>query len=155
MLPEHKKQIHNPKAQIEKPAFGRIICTRRRQLQVSQTSLAKLIKVSDSYMSRLESGLSRPSIYLIMRLAEELALDSRQLLAVVNPSIAMMIGPDEHQEPSFAWDEFRNNTKVTRLYNVTSQEIDLLSKVATMGRVSSARDFIYILLAVRNALAKY
>jgi transcriptional regulator with XRE-family HTH domain len=134
--------------------FGSIICTRRHEFQFSQRHLAKLIKVSAGYISQLEVGRGHPSTHLVMRIAEELLLDQRQLMVLANPRIAKILGFDDHQDVRPAWDKFRSDTRLRRLYKITFQEIDLLSQVATMGTVSRSRDFIYILISVRNALAE-
>lgn len=134
--------------------FGSIIRTRRHEFQFSQRHLAKLIKVSGAYISQLEVGRRHPSTHLVMRIAEALLLDQRQLMALVNPRIAKILGPDEYQDLRSAWDRFRSDTKLRRLYKITFQEIDLLSQVAMMGTALRSRDFIYILMSVRNALAE-
>jgi transcriptional regulator with XRE-family HTH domain len=149
----HKKQIDDPQTERGMREFGDIICTRRHEFRFSQRHLANLIKVSGAYVSRLEAGQGHPSPRLVMKIAEELLLDQRKLIALVSPRIAKMLGPDEDQEVRSAWETFRNDTQLRRLYKITFQELDLLRQISTMGSISRSADFIYILTSVRNALS--
>jgi transcriptional regulator with XRE-family HTH domain len=154
MFPERKKQIRNEKVLNNKREFARIIYKRRREFNFSQRYLAEMTKVSAAYISRLEAGRTHPSPHMVGKLAEELLLDQGQLMALVNPTIVNLINSDQEKDERSAWNKFRNDTILIRSYRLTSQEIDLLDHIATMGMVRRPRDFIYILMTVRNALAK-
>jgi transcriptional regulator with XRE-family HTH domain len=60
--------------------FGEFIREQRRRAELSQRQLAKLVNLSDTYMSQLERGLHEPSIRVLCALAEGLGLGTEQLL---------------------------------------------------------------------------
>ena len=153
-FPERKKRTQNAKVPTSQYDFARIICARRRDFNLSQSDLAQMTKVSAAYISRLEAGKSHPSIRMVGKLAEQLLLDQRQLLALVNPTILNVISPDEQKDARLAWNKFRNDATLKRRYRLSSEEIDLLGHIATMGMIRRSRDFIYILITIRNALAR-
>ena len=53
-----------------------------------------------------------------------------------------------------AWEQFNADQKLHRLHNVTPDEMGMLQRVALMGEIGSARDFVYILNTVRQALSR-
>ena len=53
-----------------------------------------------------------------------------------------------------AWEEFRKDDRIRRTYNITTDEMEMLASVATMGDVGSPRDFVYILQTIRHALGR-
>ena len=135
-------------------AFSKIIRERRRQLDLTQREVAKLIRTSTPYVGHLESGKRHPSEKILSRLAEVLRIDRRELFFLANPDTKVLL--DEEPAPvqeSSAWEEFRSDTSMHRLHRITAREMYMLSQVALMGQVRTSRDFIYILNTVRQSLA--
>jgi len=87
-------------------------------------------------------------------LAEVLGLDRRELFFLANPRAVELLRPNDPNSKKPAWEEFRKDDRIRRAHNISSDEMELLSTVATMGEISSPRDFIYILNAVRHALGR-
>jgi transcriptional regulator with XRE-family HTH domain len=135
-------------------SFGQVIRERRRQLDLTQQEVAHRIKTSTPYVGHLESGKRHPSEKIIGRLAEVLALDRRELFFLANPGMSELFTPKEPETRQSAWEEFRRDERLRRLHNITSEEMDLLSRVALLGEIASPRDFIYILNTVRHALRR-
>jgi len=127
--------------------FGQVIRERRRQL-------ARRIKTSTPYIGHLEGGKRHPSERVVSRLAEVLGLERRELFLLANPGAAELLDPRTSNKPPSAWDEFRRDERLRRQHNITAEEMEVLSRVALMGEISSPRDFIYILNAVRHALGR-
>jgi transcriptional regulator with XRE-family HTH domain len=134
--------------------FSQVVRERRRQLDLTQQEVAQRIKTSTPYVGHLESGKRRPSDKILRRLAEVLGLDRRELFFLVNPGAIEMLTPKNDSAQTSVWEEFRRDEKLRRLHKITTEEMDLLSHVATLGEPGSPRDFIYILHAVRHALGR-
>ncbi len=60
---------------------GSFIRTQRQVAELSQRELARLIDLSDTYLSQLERGLHEPSIRVLRSLADGLGLGAEQLIA--------------------------------------------------------------------------
>lgn len=141
-------------AKISKRTLGQTIRERRRQLNLTQQGVARRIKISTPYIGHLEADQRRPSIIVISRLATVLGLDQRDLFLLAHPKAAELITPDDGSHSKSAWNEFRGAVQLQRAHQITGEEMKLLSRVADMGEVSSPRDFIFIINAVRYALAR-
>jgi transcriptional regulator with XRE-family HTH domain len=140
-------------ARIKERTFGQVIRERRRQLDLTQEEVASRIKTSTPYVGHLESGKRHPSDKIVTRLAEVLGLDRRELFFLANPRTQALFS--EVKSPTESpWDDFKKNEQLRRVHNITGGEMEMLSRVALLGDVGSARDFIYILNTVRHAVGK-
>jgi len=134
--------------------FGQIIRERRRQLDLTQEEVAHRIKTSTPYVGHLESGKRHPSDKILTRLAEVLGLDRRELFFLANPRAQALLSPEAPASTIPAWEDFRKNEQLRRVHSISNEEMEMLSRVALLGEVRSARDFIYILNTVRHAVGR-
>ncbi len=134
--------------------FGQVIRQRRRQLDLTQEEVARKIKTSAPYVGLLETGKRHPSRQVIVKLANILGSDARDLFLSANPKVSSLVYEEPESELTPAWDAFVKDEKLRNIHNITGQEIEMLSRVAMMGQVRSPRDFIFILQAVRQALGR-
>ncbi len=134
--------------------FGQVIRERRRQLDLTQEEVAKRIKTSTPYVGHLESAKRHPSDKIVTRLAEVLGLDRRELFFLANPRAQALLTPEVDSAQDSAWEDFRKNEQMRRIHNISNDEMEMLSRVALLGDVRSARDFIYILNTVRHAVGR-
>lgn len=134
--------------------FGQIIRERRRQLDLTQEEVAHRIKTSTPYVGHLESGKRHPSDKILTRLAEVLGLDRRELFFLANPRAQALLSPETESTTIPAWEDFRKNEQLRRVHSISNEEMEMLSRVALLGEVRSARDFIYILNTVRHAVGR-
>ncbi|MEA2648688.1 MAG: hypothetical protein QOG61_1123 [Candidatus Binataceae bacterium] len=134
--------------------FGQVIRERRRQLDLTQEEVAHRIKTSTPYVGHLESGKRHPSDKILTRLAEVLGLDRRELFFLANPRAQALLSPETASTTIPAWEDFRKNEQLRRVHSISNEEMDMLSRVALLGEVRSARDFIYILNTVRHAVGR-
>jgi len=132
--------------------FGLVIRERRRQLGLYLEQLARRIRISPQYVGLLESGKRHPSDKVVARLAEVLGLDRRELFLLANPGARALLSPEPKSNSTSAWEAFRDNQRLRRIHHITTAEMEMLSEVALFGEVRAARDFTYILHAVRQAL---
>jgi transcriptional regulator with XRE-family HTH domain len=138
----------------KKRTLGPVLRERRRQLDLTQQEVARRIKTSTPYVGHLEADKRRPSNKVLTRLADVLGLSRRDLFILANPRVVELLGSSESDRRNSAWDLFRRDEEIRRVYHITVAEIELLSKVALMGDVISPRDFLFILNAVRHALGR-
>jgi len=134
--------------------FGQVIRERRRQLDLTQEEVAHRIKTSTPYFGHLESGKRHPSDKILTRLAEVLGLDRRELFFLANPRAQALLSPETESTTIPAWEDFRKNEQLRRVHSISNEEMEMLSRVALLGEVRSARDFIYILNTVRHAVGR-
>jgi hypothetical protein len=87
-------------------------------------------------------------------MAEVLGLDRRELFFLANPRAVELLKTKEDGTGKAAWEEFRKDDRIRRTYNITTDEMEMLASVATMGDVGSPRDFVYILQTIRHALGR-
>jgi predicted RNase H-like HicB family nuclease/transcriptional regulator with XRE-family HTH domain len=80
------------------PTFGQVIRERRRQLDLTKDEVARRIKTSTNYVGHLESGKRHPSDKIIVRLAEVLGLDRRDLFFLANPRARALLTADDLAE---------------------------------------------------------
>lgn len=135
-------------------SFGQIIRERRRSLDLTQEEVARRIRTSSPYIGHLESGKRHPSDKVVARLAEVFALDRRDLFFLANPHTQALLNPTAESERNTSWEKFRKNEQLRRIHNITSAEMEVLSRVALLGEVASTRDFIHILSVVRHAVGR-
>jgi transcriptional regulator with XRE-family HTH domain len=141
-------------ARIKERSFGQVIRERRRQLDLTQEEVAHRIKTSTPYVGHLESGKRHPSDKILTRMAEVLGLDRRELFFLANPRAHALLSPESESAPDSAWDDFKKDEQLRRVHNIAVDEMEILSRVALLGDVRSARDFIYILNTMRHAVGR-
>ena len=137
--------------------FGSSIKGQRFALGLTQRELASELGVKASYISYLEKDQRRPSITVLNRLGEVLGLERSELLMLAYPETREMVDggrPHGNQKRSTAWKEFSENRTLLRKYRLTRDELSTLKRLNTMGKVGSARDFLFVLMAIRQALSK-
>jgi transcriptional regulator with XRE-family HTH domain len=138
----------------EQRTFGQVLRERRRKLDLTQQEVARRIKTSTPYVGHLEAGKRHPSDKVIARLAEVLGLEPRELFFLANPEALELVRSETDQHRASAWDEFRRDDRTRRLHNISSDEMEVLGKIAQLGEVTAPRDFVYILNTVRHALGR-
>jgi transcriptional regulator with XRE-family HTH domain len=141
-------------AAVKTQSFGRVIRERRRQLELTQEDVARRINTSVPYVGHLEAGKRHPSQKIVLKLAKALGLDGRDLFLLVNPKVGSLISEPHKPNLTSAWDAFVKDLKVRKIHHISEEEMEILSHVAMMGPVRSARDFLFILNAIRQALGR-
>jgi len=134
------------------PNFANVIRTRRRQLDLTQEEVARRVNTSVPYIGLLESGKRHPSDKVVTKLAEALGLDQRELFFMVNPAAKLLLAQSARPAGESPWDAFCQDKHIRQLHSITDKEMEILSQVALMGEVQSARDFLFILKTIRHVL---
>jgi transcriptional regulator with XRE-family HTH domain len=137
--------------------FGSSIKGQRGALGLTQRELASELGVKASYISYLEKDQRRPSITVLNRLGEVLGLERSELLMLAYPETREMVDGGKERAAAQrrdAWKQFSENRALLRQYRVNREELNTLRRVNLMGKVGSPRDFLFVLMAIRQALAK-
>jgi hypothetical protein len=100
-------------------------------------------------IGHLEAGKRHPSEKVVLKLAAALALEPREMFFLANPGTRALIGQEQNTNDSSAWNAFAMDGSIRRLHDISDQEMHTLSRVALMGEVRSARDFVFILNTIR------
>jgi len=135
-------------------SLRKIIRDRRRSLDLTQEELASKIGVSTAYVGHLETARRQPSDQVLLKLAHLLGFDCRELFLLANPDAGAIVSSSTGEDDESSWGKFLNNGRLRKQHRISNQELELLSRVAAMGDVRSPHDFLYVLNAIRNALAK-
>lgn len=134
--------------------FAERIRARRRALDLTQEEVARRIGTSTPYIGHLEAGKRHPSEKIVIKLADILGIERAELFLLANPQAeAIILGRVEAASTS-AWNEFRRDKMLQRLHKISTEEMDILSRVALMGKVRSSRDFLFVLYTVRQAFGR-
>ena len=141
-------------ARFTKRSFGEVIRRRRRQLNLTQEEVARRIKTSVPYIAHLEVGKRHPSERVVIKLADALGLDRVELFFLANPGAEAIVSQAPVAEGTSAWERFSSDSNLRKVYKITDQELEILSKLALMGDVRSSRDFIFVLNTIRLALGR-
>jgi transcriptional regulator with XRE-family HTH domain len=141
-------------ARAKTRSFGQVIRERRRQLDLIQEEVARRINMSVPYIGHLETEKRHPSRKVVVKLAEALALDARDLFLLANPKVVSLISEQHKSDGTSAWEAFVKDDKLRNVHRISDQEMEALSRVAMMGDVRGSRDFIFILNTIRQALGR-
>ena len=121
---------------------------------MTQEQVAYRVPTSVPYIGLLEAGRRHPSEKILIKLADVLGLDARELFLLANPKTRELVSPERSLEEASAWERFVGHPHVRQTHNITDEEMKTLSKVAMIGGVRSSGDFVFILKAIRQALGR-
>ncbi|MGH7864639.1 MAG: helix-turn-helix domain-containing protein, partial [Candidatus Binataceae bacterium] len=139
-----------------KKTLGEVIKTRREALCYTQRELASKLGVKASHIAYLENGRRRPSLSLISRIADTMGLDRQQLFLLTHPEARALINArrdgSARRSHDQVWREFAGNHALLRRFQVKPRELRVLSQVNMLGRVTTPRQFLFILNSIRQAV---
>lgn len=98
-------------------SFGRLVRQHRERLDMSQSQLAKHVRLSRASVANIESGRQRIPLHQLFRLGRALKVDAGALL------------PDPNQQPAVAVD--REITSSMRLSD--REQADIAKIVSSLG----------------------
>jgi transcriptional regulator with XRE-family HTH domain len=139
-----------------KKTLGSVLRARRHDLQLTQREIAAKLGVKPAHIAYLELDHRRPSLSLLNRIAGVLDLDRERLILLSHPEARSFINsgkkPEEARPRDQAWRDFKRNKGVLNRYKVSKTELQVLSQVALLGRVTAPRSFLFILNSIRQAV---
>jgi len=138
----------------KKNELGLLIKSQREAFRLTQRELAQKLGVKASHVAYIEGGLRRPSLSLVRRLAETLGVNKQKLLLMTYPEARFLITPskEEPAKPDAVWAEFSGNHAMVSEHSITPAELKVLRQVSLLGRVTSPRNLLFVLNAIRQAV---
>jgi len=96
----------------------------------------------------------KPSLRLLRRIADTLALDARELFLLARPAEARFLweSQDRGKPVKSAWQRLADNQALRAKARISSAELKVLKAVSLLGRVSSERQLLFVLRAIRLAI---
>ena len=140
----------------KKNELGLLIRRQRDILRLTQRELAAELGVKASHIAYIESGMRRPSLSLLGRLAETLGLNKQKLLLLSYPEARRLvtIAPQPPARDSDeTWRQFSSDRALLARHSITPAELEVLQQVSTLGRVASPRNLLFVLNAIRQAFS--
>ncbi len=141
---------------MKKTGLGQVLKQRRAVLGLTQRGLAAKIGVKASHVAYLENGRRRPSMSLLKRLADVLGLDKESIFLMAHPEAKALLSPRHGEKPARtaenAWRSFLSDRGLHVRYGVKPKEPRVLRQVNLLGKVSSPRQFLFILNSIRQAV---
>src|SRR5437899_2091337 len=107
----------------------------RLTLGLSQAEMARKLGMRRSMISLIELGRRDPSATLLHRFANAFRINGQPLFLLSNPQ-AKLLGAAHVAANHAAWRAFAQDNHLLARYNVTSEELRILSTVRIMGEVS-------------------
>lgn len=141
---------------MKKRTLGVVLKERREFLRLTQRELAAKLGVKASHVAYLENGRRGPSLSLLRRLAEVLGLGKESLFLLAHPEAKDLISdqgePRAAKRPEDPWRKFMSDRALRARFQITPAELRILKQVSALGRVSSPRQFLFVLNSIRQAI---
>jgi transcriptional regulator with XRE-family HTH domain len=139
---------------MSKKTLGDVVRGARAELAITQRELAARVRVKASHIAYLEGNKRKPSLSLIVRLANALGLNQRELLFLSHPEAKALVGEPRGRatsRPHDAWRRFASNRRLRRRHRITPKELRVLKQISLLQDVACSSHFLFILNAIRQA----
>jgi len=138
-----------------KKTLGKVLKDRRALLRLTQRELALKLGVKPSHVAYLEMNRRRPSLGLLSRIADVLGLPKESLFVLAHPEASSLLGTPRNAAPpqeDQAWQKFAGNEALLARHQVKPRELEVLSQVNLLGKITAPGQFVFILNAIRQAV---
>src|ERR1700689_3122374 len=139
----------------KKETLGQVLKQRRGAYAYTQRELAAKLGVKASHVAYLENGRRRPSLSLLRRLSDVMGLDSETIFLLAHPEAKELITPRDGlvaKRPENGWPKFLKDRSLIAPHEIKPSELRVLKQVSMLGRVTSPRQFLFILNSIRQAV---
>jgi transcriptional regulator with XRE-family HTH domain len=136
-----------------KNQFGVMVRSYRIGLSLTQQALAQQLGVHAGYIAAIERGQYKLPLKLLGRLADNLGFDRQNLLILAHPEFKELIAQaksEQKRETSPSWQRFVENRELLNRYKVTNRELRALEHLSLLETVISAKEFLAILILIRD-----
>lgn len=141
---------------MKKKTLGQVIKQQRDALDLTQRELAAKLGVKASHIAYLENGRRKPSLALLTRIANTLGLDEQEIFLLAHPEARSLVAANREaatpSAPDAAWRRFSKDRALQARNRISSREMKVLQQVNLLGRVSSPRQYLFILNSIRQAV---
>ena len=132
-------------------SFGRVIEDRRRELGLTQETVAKKVGVRANYVGYLERGMRHPSQRVVEKLSSALKIDSQDLYLLANPRVRSLLGKAKPAAPSVSpWQKFIRSASLQQKNGLNKAERDALAQIAKAERATSMSGVVKAVRAIRK-----
>jgi len=135
--------------------FGSLLKRKRQELALTRRAFADRLGITAAHVAWLESGGRKPSLTLLQRIADDLDLRAQELLVL---SHGAEVGGFRYSwdgshagQPDSAWKRFAANEGLRAKERISPAEFAVLEEISRLGRVSSERQLLFVLRAIRLA----
>jgi len=138
-----------------KKTLGKVLKDRRALLRLTQRELALKLGVKPSHVAYLEMNRRRPSLGLLSRIADVLGLPKGSLFVLAHPEASSLLGTPRNaatRQEDQAWQKFAGNEVLLARHQVKPRELEVLSQVNLLGKITAPGQFVFILNAIRQAV---
>ncbi len=138
--------------------FGDILFRRRKELAMTQSQVAQRIGVQPNYIVYLEKGERKPSDKTVRKVADALGIDKSDLYLSANPQVREFLQVNEHnqvdreQMPDGLL-ELAADEELRGTMEITDEEIEMVGRVRLNGRVTTADQYMTLILTLRYVFA--
>jgi transcriptional regulator with XRE-family HTH domain len=141
---------------MKENTLGEVLRRRRETLALTQRQLAVQLGVKASHIAYLEANRRRPSLGLVSRIAEVLGFEKEMLFVLAHPEARSLISTRRATAVPYGtddvWHDFANDKELLVQHQVKPQELRILAQVNLLGKVTSPRQFLFILNSIRQAV---
>lgn len=132
-------------------SFGRVIEGRRRELGLTQETVAKKVGVRANYIGYLERGMRHPSQRVVEKLSTALKINAQDLYLLANPRVRSLLGKAKPATPGASpWQQFIRSTSLQQKNGLSKAERDALAQIARAERATSMTGVIKAVRALRK-----
>ena len=138
-----------------KKTLGSVIKNQRKALGLTQRRLAERLGVKAAHVAYLELNQRRPSISLLGRIADVLGLERQPLFVLAHPEAGSLLAAPKKLAPfrkDKVWRDFKADNALLKQHRVSPRELQVLFQVSLLGKVSTSRQFLFILNSIRHAI---
>ena len=132
-------------------SFGRVIEGRRRELGLTQETVAKKVGVRANYIGYLERGMRHPSQRVVEKLSTALKINAQDLYLLANPRVRSLLGKARPATPGASpWQQFIRSASLQQKNGLSKAERDALAQIARAERATSMAGVIKAVRALRK-----
>ena len=132
-------------------AIGNFIATKREEKELSQTTLAEQLGVTEKVVAKWEAGKSFPASKYVVSLCEILGITANELMA------GKELSNEDYREVAdanaFSYANYRNKNRVSMIFSLVTIVCALLASVMVIfvcgfGKISTGLKVVAIIISV-------
>lgn len=136
-------------------SFGRVIKDRRRELSLTQETVAKKVGVKANYIGYLERDMRHPSQKVVEKLSTALKLNAQDLYLLANPKVRLLLGKAKPAVPTMSmWQQFIRDAAQQKQQGLSKAEQKALAQLAAAEKAASLTGMMKAVRALRRGFTK-
>lgn len=130
---------------------------RRLELGLTQTKLAEILGVNQTYITYIEKNQRTPSNDILRNLTHALKLPFERLYVLAHPDIQNMLKTNKpvfQEELPYHLKALATDQVLREKFSITDQDISMLGSIHARGQIEKKEDYITLLMTIRNIFKK-